>query len=856
MHTTYIFMSYRVIIFCTAVMCIACGALKHTDKQDTEEITEHVILDSLIITPQTHDDRKAQSPVRFSSTRSWDLIHTSLQLSFDWKVQAIHATAALTITPFAYSSDTLSLNAQFFEVQTIKVNDQIISSYSYDQNVLDIFLPHSIEPGQIITCEITYIAHPHRAASSETQGFFFIDPFDTIPHLPTQIWTIGETQYNSQWFPTIDYPNERHTQDIRITVDTQFVTLSNGALSGSVTHANGTRTDHWTMTQSHAPYLTVLVVGRYDIVSETWNGIPVNYYVDKGYGPSAKDIFAHTPEMLTFFSDLLQYPYPWPKYDQVVVHDFTAGAMENTTAVTFATDVQKHGREFSVIGENDGIVAHEMFHHWFGDLLTCEDWSHLALNEGFANYGEYLWKEHKYGMDDAQQTYLRELQGYLFASQYGIRPLVENRYENPDVLFDAHSYNKGCLVLHHLRRVLGDDVFFRGIRKYLHDNAFRAVETQDLRLAMEDVSGRDLTAFFEQWYFSAGHPVVSITENYNPDLSRLEINLSQTQDADRSPEVFQFPLDVQCFFADGTSMMVSLSLSERNQLFFIPVMTNPVAIMYDPYGTLPWKFDDPERSPEQCRVLMSHTNTWLTRRDAILSMVGNIAAFTLDEVRYVLQDPHWAIRQYVLSAMSFTSELEDDFVRIAKSDSDLRVRLVAYEKLGETGDPRFIPLFEDLLNNENKVETIRTGLVQLSHCDLTKALAYAKRFEPDTSSIVISGIASVYALHGDYLHHTFFERGADVIDGQYAELFFTHYATWISGLDIIHIPDEVSSLRNLALSSRKDYYTRYYATYAVWLLRGKLSEEGELIGLLDQTLRDIIFYTTDPVLVNWYQNFN
>ncbi len=846
---------YQFVVY--IIVCIlGCKSSKNI-QTFPKEITEHILLDSLVITPETHGEFYVSDVSHVTPTRTMDLLHTELHLVPNWRNQVVDGIATLTLTPFAYPADTLILNAQFFDIHEVSINNTAQIIYAYDGALLHIPLGQQFLPGQSVNCKIKYTAHPHNASSRQKQGFFFIDPFDTIPNLPQQIWTIGETQYNSQWFPTIDFPNERHTQDIRITVDTSFVTVSNGALVSSQTQLTGMRTDQWVMMQSHAPYLTLLVVGDYDVVRDTWNGIPVNYYVDKGYGPSAKEIFAHTPEMLSFFSELLAYPYPWPKFDQVVVHDFTAGAMENTSAVTFATDVQRHSREFLVTGENDGIVAHEMFHQWFGDLLTCESWAHLALNEGFANYGEYLWTEFKYGADEAQRLHLSELQGYLAATDYGIHPLIHFDYGEPDEMFDAHSYNKGSLVLHHLRSVLGDEVFLGGLRKYLNDNAFKAVEIHDLRLAMEEVSGKDLNLFFDQWYFTAGHPEVSISEYYNLDLGQIQITLTQLQDPSTSRAAFQFPLTVQFLYNDHDSEFVHLEVSEREQVFTLSAPSMPDAIVYDPEGSLVWEIAPIERTADQYRLLLQHNNTWQSRNEAMNYLFDHFADFSTEELRSALSDPHWELRQNLLYSLDLKGfpGLNEDVISLANNDPDRRVRLAAAYCLGELEDPQYAQVFVDLLGAGAKVDEIIIGLLQLSKCDFPKALTYSQHFVQDSSISVLSMVASVFAVDPDPVHTEFFRKNSVRI-GEEGKNFFHAYAFWASGLEDSLISNEVAALKSLALAPKTDLYTRFYATYSLWVLQSILPADRDISGIISSVITEIRELTSDATLTEWYRSFD
>ena len=334
-------------------------------------------------------------PYRPSKKRENDLLHTKLKISFDWEKQYAHGQAELLFTPYFYPQSSLELNARGFDIHSIKlktINGDVKNvDYSYDSLIIDINLDREYKKGEKYFILIDYTAKPNELkeggsnAITSDKGLYFINPLGKETNKPTQIWTQGETQASSCWFPTIDAPNEKMTQELYITVDTSYTTLSNGLLIYSVENEDGTKTDYWRQEKPHAPYLTMMAIGKYATVQDRWNDIEVNYLVEPEYEKYAKNIFGNTPEMLEYFSSLLNYTYPWDKYSQVVVRDYVSGAMENTSATIMMEGLQVDDRQ--LIDQHwDAIIAHELFHHWFGDLVTCESWSNLPLNESFANY--------------------------------------------------------------------------------------------------------------------------------------------------------------------------------------------------------------------------------------------------------------------------------------------------------------------------------------------------------------------------------------------------------------------------------------------------------------------------------------
>ncbi len=580
-----------------------------------EVIIDEQMLDTLTVTATPLlDGYEQQLPVRrVTTTRIVDLLHTSLELSFDWEESDVIGVAELELTPYITPINQITLDAKDFSINEILVDGSQTTDYTYDSLQLVINLGKTLDKDENIKLTIDYTAHPDgklKAGSAITsdQGLFFIDPRGEIASKPTQIWTQGETEYNSRWFPTIDKPNERCTQEIKVTVPDTLTTLSNGKLVSSQKLAGNLRQDHWVQNLPHAPYLFMLAIGDYAIVEEVQDNIEYQYMVYPDYAEDAKAIFNHTPEMMQFFAELIGYPYPWDKYSQVIAEDYVSGAMENTSAVIFGEFVQKDARAL-IDAPNDNIVAHELFHHWFGDLVTCESWSNLTMNEGFANYGEYLWLEHKYGKDKAEEHRLSELQSYLASTESGAtHDLIDFNYEDKEDMFDVHSYNKGGLVLHMLRDKLGDEVFFAGLSHYLHDNEFTAVEAHDLRLAMEEVSGQDLTLFFDQWYFSSGHPTLSIDVDYGDNSISLTA-IQEQQEPNHLP-IYHLELHPKIYYVDGTSEEVSWTIDSRIAKIKYPIDKEVVVVVVDGRHITLGTILDPPLSAEQSNYLALYSDSY------------------------------------------------------------------------------------------------------------------------------------------------------------------------------------------------------------------------------------------------------
>jgi len=460
---------YRVLtIILSSFLIYACNSKKPLSEvpiYESEIETQEIALEEVVVQPDTRSYRAAE-------TRINDLLHMNLSVSFDWEKRAVNGSALLKLRPYFYPTNELVLDAKGMEVLSVNLKDEsgmTALNFDYDNHFITVDLNKTFTRNDLYEVKIDYTAFPEKVAAggsnaiTSAQGIYFINPDSTEVNKPTQIWTQGETEANSVWFPTIDSPNERMTQEIQVTIDDKYKTLSNGELVFSNHNGDGTRTDYWKQDLPHAPYLVMLAIGDYDVTIDSWTNaegeeILVDYYLEPEFAPYAKNIFGNTPEMLSFYSEVLGYPYPWDKYSQVVVKDFVSGAMENTSAVIHGDFLNATDRDL-LDGDNEAVIAHELFHHWFGDLVTCESWSNLPLNESFATYGEYLWMEYKYGREEADLHGQNSMDGYLAESQRKQEDMIRFYYDDKEDMFDGHSYNKGGRILHMLRYFLGDDAF-------------------------------------------------------------------------------------------------------------------------------------------------------------------------------------------------------------------------------------------------------------------------------------------------------------------------------------------------------------------------------------------------------------
>ncbi len=772
-----------------------------------------------------------------SATRQHDLLHTRLDLRFDWEKEQVLGKATLRLKPYFYPSNAVTLDAKGFEFQKVTFagrNEPL--SYEYDDQQITIQLGKTFTRKDEYTLYIEYVANPSASGGSAAilsdKGLYFINPRGEEPDKPRQIWTQGETESNSRWFPTIDKPNERCTQEMYLTIEDKYVTLSNGLLVSSKKNADGTRTDYWKMDQPHAPYLFMIAIGEYAVVKDKWRDIPLEYYVEPTYKDHAKAIFAHTPEMLEFFSTKLGVKYPWPKYAQVVVRDYVSGAMENTSAVIFGEFVQKTTREL-IDDNNDRIVAHEMFHHWFGDYVTCESWANLTMNEGFANYSEYLWEEYKRGVDAADYHMINDWNGYFSSAQGNMHPLIHFEYEDKEDMFDAHSYNKGGAVLHMLRNYVGDDAFWAALNKYLTDNAYKSVEAHNLRLAFEEVTGEDLNWFFNQWFFSQGHPVLNIEYSYDEDNRLANIVVAQTQTVEGgTPGIFQLPATIDIYSATGDVTRHKVKVNERSQTFSFDVPQRPALINFDGDRMLLCQREENKTEAEYI-FQYNHGRKLLDRYEALQNLAYSDNPVALSVFKTALQDKFWLIRA---AAIGFIEDNTDETAmaalrRMAQSDPHSQVRVAAFEKLTELSDESSLTVAQQAIEKDSAYPVIGAALQLIVAIAPEQGEAYARKLEQEeTNSATLTAIAAIYARTGSPEGLAFFEKNFNRVDGYDAINFIDSYRTIAAAANLEVTMSAMDQLEKMATNLTQSLWRRFASTRAINEMRNELRERFEASG--------------------------
>jgi len=800
------------------------------------------LLDTLTVTGNKPGSEKyARDTYRGSATRYHDLIHTKLEVAFDWDKQHVLGKAELTLKPLFYETAELVLDAKIFDFHSITMNGKKLE-YSYDQNQVTIELDRIYKRTESYTIEIDYTAKPSEGPSGGSQaissdkGLFFINPTKKNKVKPQQIWTQGETENSSRWFPTIDKPNERCSQEVQITVQDRFKTLSNGLLISSEKNNDGTRTDVWKQEKPHAPYLFMIGVGEYAVVKGQWKDKELLYYVEPEYEAYAEKIFNHTPEMLSFFSEKLGYEYPWDKYAQIVCRDYVSGAMENTGAVVFGDFVQRTEREL-LDGNNDDIVAHEMIHHWFGDLVTCESWANLTLNEGFATYGEYLWQEYKYGHEAAERKRIEDLNGYIMtADRGGTHDLIDFEYEDKEDMFDGHSYNKGGLIVHMLRNLVGDDAFFASIQRYLTTHEYTDVESHELRLAFEDVTGQDLNWFFNQWFFGKGHPILDVDYNIDASDKKVVINVSQMQDPEDNVPVFKLPMKTALYYPSGKVEMHDLVIDKRDQefeIFFTGPEVPVVAVLDATHDILSTRREN--RSNQDYVNLFELSDEYEDKFVALSKLKGKAAGY--DITRAAIKSP--SVEMRLIATNSLDQRRDSDVLKkLSLSDADSKIRVTALKKLKDYDTALSV------LENDQSYRVIGQALDIVNRANHDEGIRQAEKLTQSYHRPLIGAIGDILSDSKDVKYLDYFEENIHSVT-MYA---FFNFMSQYTRLAKLAEPDRMVQtalvLKHEASEESNTYFKKYSATNSLKSLMIELQKRPKQTTATTQAIQSLSNFIT------------
>jgi len=499
----------------------------------------------------------------YAPDHGYILRHIDLSLDIDPYEKTLMGEAQLRIEPLPIGMGEVVLDFDDLDVNAVVNAAGEPLGFSESDGKLRI---KGVNPsGETVT--ITWQGRP-------TRGLYFTGPTPAEPNRTPMAWSQCQDEDAHYFFPCIDHPSTKCTWTMTFTVPDGMQAIGNGRLK----EQEGT-TWRWEQTEPMPAYLFTVCVGDFEVYEDPNGTVPVRYLAPKGVSEADfKRIFDKTPAMIAFFEKQYGYPYPWPRYDQVVVHDFIFGGMENVASTTL-TDLVLTDERAALDWDAEDLIAHELAHQWFGDLLTCQDWSQGYLNEAWATYSEILWKTHDLGIDEAMYHLYGDLKNYLAecSGRYK-RPIVSYRFREPIDMFDRHLYEKAALVVHTLRGELGEEAFWTGVKDYLHTNAHRTVHTRDFQVALETASGRNLDGFFNDWIMSAGHPALTVKVAWAKGL--LKVTVTQRQNGEGTPEAYRFNLALLAV-TESSEHPIQLPVTERAKTWAIPLAEEPIRVEVD-----------------------------------------------------------------------------------------------------------------------------------------------------------------------------------------------------------------------------------------------------------------------------------
>ncbi|MFH1918839.1 MAG: M1 family aminopeptidase [Planctomycetota bacterium] len=647
--------------------------------------------------------------------RDFDQKHVRLELDFNWERQEVRGRAIHTLSPYEPLGriEFDAVDMKITKVALVDGEQETELKHESRGGKLSVTLTRELKPEESIRLAIDYLV------TEPVHGAHFVLPDEQEPNQPKMVWTQGEPEYARYWFPCLDHPSDRLTSEIVATVPNTFFVLSNGVLKEEKDNGNGTRTWHWVQEQSHVTYLMSVVAGEFEAYEQEWEGTPIVSYVPKGRLADAARSFEKTPAMTAFFSEKFGYRYPWPKYTQICVDEYMWGGMEHTSSTTLNVNTL-HDERAHLDTSSDGLVAHELVHQWFGDLVTCKDWGELWLNESFATYFTNVWAEHDLGPEEAAWKRHEEAESYFKEDKDRYRrPIVSYRYDTPNRMFDRHSYPKGGRVLHMLRFVLGDEPFWKSICHYTKKHEFGTVETAQFRIAIEEATGQGLNWFFDQWLHHGGHPEYDVRYTWDEAEKSVALVVKQVQAVDEVTPLFRMPIEIE-LVASGETAIRRITVAKAEETFHFTLDERPSRVSFDPNDWVLKKLMS-EKSKEEWLDQLAHDEHMICRfraADALgeFTKDGDALAALAEAAK---NDAFWAVRKEAVASLAkFSGDpVRSALLEAAKSDPKSFVRREALKALGKFSHDETRQTLREVIQNDQSYEAVAEALRALVKVD-------------------------------------------------------------------------------------------------------------------------------------------
>jgi aminopeptidase N len=674
----------------------------------------------------------------YARSRDYDLQNVKTHLWFDVEQRKVRGEVTHSIAMLRDDVTQIQFDSVALNIASVTLDGKDAKFSTTDAAVI-VLLPDPSRRGEHHEVFIRYDGQPKK-------GLYFVLPDKNYPNRPKEVWTQGEAEDTRYYIPIYDYPNDRTTSEMILTVPATWLTISNGSLVSVKEEPDGTKTWDWKQSEPLSTYLISAVAGEFEEKKDTWRGIPVRYVVPRGQEDTIDSTFSRTRQMLDLFSDKLGVPYPWAQYAQSSVNDFVEGGMENTSATTLTTrGLVAPGLAPELRRGSDDLDSHELAHQWFGDLITCRDWANIWLNEGFATYFEHYWAEQRYGADEAAYEFWQDQTGWFRQKRLYPVPIVTRNFED-SIEYAGNVYDKGGWVLKMLRTKLGDDDFFRGLHYYLETNRGQNVVTADLEKAIDHSTATNVDHFFHQWIWRAGAPKYEVGYTYDDVAHQVKLKVKQTQKVEGMVDLFDMPVEIEISTANGRKTS-TIQVSKADETFTLPADGTPQMVLFDKgdniLKTLDFKKDPaaliyqlknaetvPDRADAAVALAVMKDNSdvvaalgnaaqhdpfWGVRAESLkaLGKIGGAAAEK--QILTAVNDPKPWVRQVAAQELGgFTEDasLAPQLTTIATDDKAYRVRAAALNALGEIKAPNAYDVLTTAVKLDSPDDTLRKGALE------------------------------------------------------------------------------------------------------------------------------------------------
>ena len=675
--------------------------------------------------------------------RSYHVVHYRIEVVLHDETKSLDGKMTATLVPLLSELETVEFNAGNLNVSAVTDRKGDALKFRSSTSSLFIDLGRKATPRDTVVVTVDYSCKPR-------EGLTFNGPDEGYPNKRPQIWSQGEDTTNHFWFPCFDHPNDKATSEVIGTVKSAYTLLSNGKLvSTTEDKKRGTKTFHWVQNKPQSTYLIMIAAGEYAILHDRVGNLPLEYYVYPDDTSNARESFKYTPSMISFFDEMIGYPFAWDKYAQIILQDHFGG-MENSSATTLADDWAVPDIRMRQDVDPRSLLAHELAHQWWGDVVTCKDFRHLWLNESFATYYDALYQEHSQGADEFDNTMYQDQQsGILSDTTRGRKPIVSVES------YGANIYPRGASVLHMLRFVLGDDLYHRGLLHYITKHQFQPVETNDLKVAIEEATGQNLQWFFDEWIYKAGYPVFALSYQWNPPQKSISLSVRQVQKMDSLTGVFRMPVDVEVVTASGSETR-RIGILSKDSTYDIPCSDKPLMVLFDKGNRLlkelkweksfdEWKF--------QASIARLPSDRIRALQALAIQFPGPGTASILAEV--IRNDRFWSVRREAAQragTMAATSDTTKPILKpalmAALRDSRAAVRIAAAGSLGSFKEADVVAGLRKALE-DSSYNVVASALRSLARVDSAHTIDLAMRdidYPSRYSNVPTAAIAALSSL--------------------------------------------------------------------------------------------------------------